>query len=192
MLVLLLSVRAVITTSYRLLCASHYNINNLAIVIKNAGTCISLYADDAIIYCSNYDAFFFNNLLEQALSIVNEWCLSNFININIQKNKYCIYGLRSKLNHIPDNSLRLGDHYKCHQYDYLGVLLDECLNMKLNYNIIFKKFSYKIFQFGKIKKFIDKYTRILVYKQTIMSLVEYVSFMLFLNRKCEIDKLQRL
>ena len=64
--------------------------------------------------------------------------------------------------------------------------------MKSNYNIIFKKFSYKIFQFGKIKKFIDKYTRILVYKQTIMSLVEYVSFMLFLNRKCEIDKLQRL
>ena len=64
--------------------------------------------------------------------------------------------------------------------------------MKANYNAVFKKFSYKIMQFGKIKKFIDKATRILVYKQTIFPLVEYVSFMLYPNRNCDIEKIQRL
>ena len=169
-------------------------INDLAITIRDVGTFISLYADDAVIYCSNNDLFLINNMLEQSLSVVHDWCMSNFININIQKIKYCIYGLRSTLNQNRVTQLRLGDQCIsiCHQYNYLGVHLDECLNIKSNYNSIFKKYSYKVFQFGKIKKFIDKKTRILVYKQTILPLVEYVSFMLYLNRKCEVDKLQRL
>ena len=57
---------------------------------------------------------------------------------------------------------------------------------------IFKKYSYKMMQFGKLRKFIDTKTRILVYKQTILPLVEYVSYMLYLNRRCDIEKLQRL
>ena len=169
-------------------------INDLAITIQNVGTRISLYADDAVIFCSNYDTFFVKSCLERALSIVNDWCTSNYININIQKTKYCIYGVRSKLNHDTNTSLRLGEQFisRCHQYNYLGIYLDECLNMKANYNAVLKKFSYKIMQFGKIKKFIDKATRILVYKQTILPFVEYVSFMLYLNRNCDIEKIQRL
>ena len=38
----------------------------------------------------------------------------------------------------------------------------------------------------------DSATRILVYKQTILPLVEYVSFMLCLNTTHDVDKLQRL
>ena len=169
-------------------------INDLAITIKNVGTSISLYADDAVIFCSNYDTFFIKNRLERALSVVNDWCISNYININIQKTKYCIYGTRSNLNQYVDTSLCLGDQAisRCHHYNYLGIHLDECLNMKSNYDAVFKKYSYKTFQFGKIKNFLDQTTRILVYKQTILPLVEYVSFMLYLNRNCDVEKLQRL
>ena len=53
--------------------------------------------------------------------------------------------------------------------------------MKSNFNQIIKKFANKIYQFGKIIKYINTETRILVYKQTIMPLVEYVSFTLNLN-----------
>ena len=113
-------------------------INDLAITIQNVGTRISLYADDAVIFCSNYDTFFVKSCLERALSIVNDWCTSNYININIQKTKYCIYGVRSKLNHDTNTSLRLGEQFisRCHQYNYLGIYLDECLNMKANYNAV--------------------------------------------------------
>ena len=81
---------------------------------------------------------------------------------------------------------------RCKQYNYLGVQLDECMTLTSNFNNIFKKFSYKIYQFGKIRKYLDIPTRILVYKQTILPLVEYVSFMLCLNNRSEVDKLQKL
>ena len=81
---------------------------------------------------------------------------------------------------------------RCNQYNYLGVILDECLTMKQNFNIVFQKFSYKIYQFGKIRKFLDCETRVLVYKQTVLPLTEYVSFVLCLNNKNDVDKLQIL
>ena len=37
-------------------------INDLAITIKTAGANIGLFADDAVIYCINYDQFFFIKL----------------------------------------------------------------------------------------------------------------------------------
>ena len=80
---------------------------------------------------------------------------------------------------------------RCLQYNYLGVLLDECMTLTANFNSIFKKFSHKIFQFGKIRKYMDTNTRVLVYKQTILPLVEYVSFMMCLNNVGEVEKLQR-
>ena len=81
---------------------------------------------------------------------------------------------------------------RCLNYNYLGVDLDECMTLSTNFNNIFKKYSCKIFQFGKIRKYLDKYTRNLVYKQTILPLIEYVSFMLCSNNACDVDKLKRL
>ena len=66
------------------------------------------------------------------------------------------------------------------------------MNLEANFNNIFKSFSYKIFQFSKIKNYLTQKTRILVYKQTILPFVEYVSFLLYLNRKYDVDKLQKL
>ena len=64
--------------------------------------------------------------------------------------------------------------------------------MKSNCNQIIKKFANKIYKFGKIVKYINTETRILVYKQTIMPLVEYVIFTLNLNtlHECEKQRMQ--
>ena len=43
-----------------------------------------------------------------------------------------------------------------------------------------------------MKGYLDKKPRILVYKQTILPLVEYVSFMLCFNNIRDVDKLQKL
>ena len=80
----------------------------------------------------------------------------------------------------------------CIQYTYLGVTLDETLNLESNFNAILKKFSYKLFQFSKVRKYLPINVRLQVYKQAVLPLVEYVSFLLFLNRKHDIDKLQKL
>ena len=169
-------------------------INDLALMIKNLHMSISLYADDAVIYCSNYDSFFVQQRLEASLSHIIAWCNQNYININIDKTKFCIYGTRAHVSTFEYNTLCCDEKEikRCHHYNYLGVLLDECLNLKQNYNSIFKKFSHKIYQFGKINKFLSVETRVLVYKQTILPLTEYVSFVLSLNNKHEVEKLQKL
>ena len=155
---------------------------------------ISLYADDAVIYGGNYDTYFVKNRLELALSHVIEWCNSNYININIGKTKFCIYGTRTNVSKFEVSTITANERqiHRCQQYQYLGVLLDECLTMKPNFNNIFKKFSYKIFQFAKIRKFLNIETRVLVYKQTVLPLIEYVSFVMCLNNKQHVDKLQKL
>ena len=64
--------------------------------------------------------------------------------------------------------------------------------MKQNFNTVFKKFGYKLYQFGKIRKYINPATRVLIYKQTVLPLTEYVSFVMTLNNKHEVEKLQKL
>ena len=169
-------------------------INDLALMVRQSRLNVSLFADDAVIYCSNHDQYFIQERLETALSKILKWCKENFINVNINKTKFCIYGTKARVDSFDVNKLgEVGNEIsRCHQYCYLGVKLDECLNLKQNYNTVFKKFSYKIYQFGKLKKYLDTPTRILVYKQTVMPLVEYVSFMLNMNTGQEVMKLQRL
>ena len=118
----------------------------------------------------------------------------NCINMNVDKTKFCVYGSRKMVDAFKDNTLGppTCQISKCHQYNYLGITLDECLNIHANFNTVFKKFSYKNYQFAKICKYVDKNTRILIYKQTILPLVEYVSFMICLNNKHDVEKLQKL
>ena len=169
-------------------------INDLAITTKELGVSISLYADDAVIYCSNHDSYFVKERLECILTRVIKWCNSNYININIDQTKFWIYGTRTNVSKYTDDNFMSNDRriHRCKQYQYLGVILDECLSMKPNFNSVFKKFSYKIYQFGKIRKFLDFETRLLVYKQTVLPLTEYVSFVMCLNTNREVDKLQKL
>ena len=107
-----------------------------------------------------------------------------------------IYGSRSNISRFNEVSLTSGDSqiHKCRHYQYLGVILDECLTMKqkFNFNSVFKINSYKIHQFGKIRKFLNHETRVLVYKQTVLPLTEYVSYVLSLNTKNDVEKLQKL
>ena len=169
-------------------------INDLAIKMRENGACIGLFADDAVIYCSNYDHYFLKIRLDHILEEVQAWCNLNCINMNVDKTKFCLYGTRKLVNTFKDKSIGPVDCQisQCHQYNYLGVSLDECLNMKSNFNILFKKFTYKNYQFGKICKYVDVSTRVLIYKQTVLPLVEYVSFMMCFNNKLDVDKLQRL
>ena len=162
--------------------------------MKSRGANIGLFADDAVIYCSNYDQFFIKTRLENILENIKNWCILNCINMNVEKTKFCIYGNRKIVDTFKDNTIGPPNSQisQCHQYKYLGVTLDECLNMQANFNTVFKKNSYKTYQFAKICKYVDKNTRVLIYKQTVLPLEEYVSFMMCLNNKHDIDKLQRL
>ena len=168
-------------------------INDIVKIAEQNNAHISLYADDAVLYVSSNDEQRLRNVMQNCLNDVTSWCVVNQINLNVSKTKLCCYGRRQSLKrinlniHLKNNPLNV-----CHQYNYLGIILDETMNMIANFNKIFKKYSYKLFQFSKIRHFLQTDVRILVYKQTILPLVEYVSYMLFLNRNVDISNLQKL
>ena len=92
----------------------------MAITVKNLGLKISLFADDAVIYCSNYDQYFVQIRIERALRQITDWCTKNCININIDKKKFCIYGTKTRVDTFENNTI--GEQGKqisrCHQYYY--------------------------------------------------------------------------
>ena len=168
-------------------------INDIAGIALKNGIQISLYADDAVIYLTSADATVMQSKLQSALNDITEWCRRNHIKLNTKKTKLCCYGTRHKLkNYQIDCDLYGTRLMVSKQYTYLGVILDETLSLSSNFNNLFKKFSYKLFQFTKIRKYLPPDIRLIVYKQAILLLVEYVSYLLYLNRKHDVDKLQKL
>ena len=71
--------------------------------------------------------------------------------------------------------------HPCQLYKYLGVILDEVMNLEANFNNIYKRFPNNVFQFSKIKNYLNSKTPILVYKQTVLPFMEYTSSLLFLR-----------
>ena len=168
-------------------------VNDIVNVTNGTDTKIKLYADDTVIYRSSNDVLSLLADLQLTLNEVSTWCKHNRINLNIGKTKPCYYGTRHLLNNCQlELKLDTTALHRCTQYKYLGVILDETMNMESNFNYIFKRLSYKIFQFSKIQHYLDTKNRLLVYKQTIMPYAEYAGFLLYLNRKHDSEKLQKL
>ena len=114
------------------------NINDLAYAVHDLGVGIFLYANDAVIYCKGINEDDVRTALEQSINCIDTWCSLNYININVDKTKFCIYGTRSKVKTVEYDRISYNTQsiHRCHQYNYLGVLLDECLNLSANFNKI--------------------------------------------------------
>ena len=97
-------------------------INDIVKVAYDCEIQISLYADDAVLYCTNSDRNILLHRMQHALDSVSAWCIANRINLNTKKTKYCIYGSRNLMSQY-DLALYFSDILlqRCKQYNYLGV-----------------------------------------------------------------------
>ena len=141
-----------------------------------------LYADDTIIYTSStcvVDAVRDNHL---ALNDVSKWCYLNRLSMNIKKTKHM---------HIPSNRescqcLDLlckvsvnGDRLEnVHTYNYLGVVVDECLNFTDFVDQKYNKANIRLFQLKRIRPYVTNDIACGIYKQTILPLIDYADFMI--------------
>ena len=148
-------------------------INDIVFVADTNDILISLYADDAVIYATSKSEATLKVKMQNFLNAVLSWSLKNSINVNISKTKLCCNGRQHRLK-ISDIVLNFRNNplTKCHQYNILGIILDETMKLESNFKSIFKKFSFKVFQFSKILRYMPQDTRITVYKQTILPVVE--------------------
>lgn len=89
---------------------------------------------------------------------------------------------------IDNRDLEYVDRFK-----YLGILLDRRLNFRLHHREIMKRLNDKIFLLCKIRKFINTFTAVIIFKSYILSYLEYGTIFLDcipLNLKNKRQRLQ--
>ena len=117
-------------------------VNDIINVSFDDNVKVTLYADNTVIYCRSDDMSDLQLKMQQTLYNVSAWCTNNHMNLNVKKTKPCYYGSRHQLKkcylklHLNNTQL-----HPCTQYKYLGVILDNTINMEANLNGIFKKFK---------------------------------------------------
>ena len=67
------------------------------------------------------------------------------------------------------------------QYNYLGLLLDNEMNLQSLFKNIKKRVSNKLFSLRKLRKYLTHDAAILVYKQTILPIFDYAGFFLLIT-----------
>ena len=113
-------------------------VNDIVNTTHNSDVKITLYADDTVIYYNSKNVMDLQQHLQDTVGKVSRWCNRNRINLNISKTKLCFYGTRHLLNNCNFAlSLDNSPLTRCTQYKYLGVILDETMNMEANFNYIF-------------------------------------------------------
>ena len=147
-------------------------INEIADIV-NCG--VVLYADDTVLYHND------KHILQNNLNRISKWCNNNLLTINAKKShsmKLKVCGELTDPDVQPDvpfviNSLNL---QPVKMYKYLGVLIDVNLNFQSHHNKVVANVQSKLSHFKKIRFFLTKRAAILIYKCTILPLLEYADF----------------
>ena len=168
-------------------------INDLIYELKDCKVSITLYADDTILYTGHEDIYkaYAENLL--AMTVLYDWCNQNRLSINLNKTKHMAIGKDCK-NDLAIPSIKLNGlkNENVHDYNYLGVIIDDKLSFDDMVDAKYKKINVRIHQLGKLRKYVNSEIAQVIYKQMILPLFEYADFMVESARKPKIDKLEKL
>ena len=113
--------------------------------------------------------------VQNDLNRFKKWCDQNQLTMNVQKTKYVIFGLRSQTKKLYNHELYIMEHQlqRVATYKYLGMILDMNLtfnnHLQQTYNVV----SHKCLLLSKLRKYIDTYTAVILYKSMILPVIEY-------------------
>ena len=134
-----------------------------------------MYADDCVVYYANNRLQSVVNMLERNLEYINNWCVSNRLRMNNSKTKVLYSSTKYRLDRLPRSVLNCGGNVIEHVYSYvyLGVTLDAEMSLNSYVTHLYNRVQVKLFTLMKIRKFIDKHTANVIYKQTILPIFDY-------------------
>ena len=112
-----------------------------------------MYADDTVIYYSDKNTRNIERIVNEEASVIQRWINENCLLLNLKKGKteFVIYG--SRLKNQPDCNVKINNEriYQPDCYEYLGLSLDNHLNLTLHYQKIYKRISSRIKLLAKIR-----------------------------------------
>ena len=125
---------------------------------------------------------------------VHLWCLENKLTLNAKKSEYVIYGTKKKCDGIQNFTLNIGKDRlnRVDSYKYLGTVLDSTLNGVKQLDKVRKQIAIKLMIFRKIRMHMSEKTAKMIYKSTILPILDYNDIIYNLLTKQQKLKLQRL
>ena len=153
-----------------------------------------LYADDTVIYHTDHDVNNRKVNLEKGLKKFTEWCDGNALTVNIKKSKYVLRGLKTQTRKIVDHNLLMRNSKldRVSSYNYLGVHLDMNVTFHKYLQGCIQRANHKIYMLSKIRRYIDFYTAVTIYKTMILPVMEYGDIAYDNSDQKLLDKLQTL
>ena len=147
---------------------------------------ILLYADNTILYYHHSDLNVIEKALSEDLATMSSWLEENEMILNPKKGKteIMLFGTMARLNQQQisiEVSYRSQTINVTKSYKYLGVMLDQSLNLSNHFSTVCKKISTRLRLLQKIRPFITMLAALRIYQSLIIPIATYCSLVNFEN-----------
>ena len=152
-------------------------INTIVNVILNAR--YFMYADDLAIIVGNKDPIITQQLIQEDLNRISDWCDSYRLTVNASKTKvlWC-HGERDYVDYSQYHYELKGSVLDVvSEFNYLGVLIDEVMCFRPQCEKIINSGNLRLYQLRKLRKYIDVNLSLLLFKQMILPVLDYGDIM---------------
>ena len=121
------------------------------------------------------------------------WCGRNVLTLNSKKTKVMIFPPNRQ---YPANQINIKIQKETVEivpkFKYLGLILDSKLSFQPHRADLIRRVQHKLYFLAKIRCYLTTYAALLIYKTTILPLLEYADYIYNPETKYEENKLQLL
>ena len=140
-----------------------------------------MYADDTVLYYAHKDVKIIEQKLTEDMSRLSEWFEQNELVVNLKtgKTECMLYGTGRKLSKFKEHELNIMHNNTVvnytTSYTYLGIHLDQTLNLTEHFNKIYKRLHGRLKLLLKIRKSMTTRAAASVYNAMILPVIMYCS-----------------
>ena len=149
-------------------------INNLP---KICGTGIQMYADDTVLYSTDPIK------LQESLDATLKWCGHIVLTINTLKTKWMMIGVTNRT--WNQNVKFIANNNQLEYVKYFAVHFDPLLNYSIHRQKLMNHVQMKLNYFAQIRCFLNNEAALLIYKTTILPLIEYADYIIDQNNQLQ-------
>jgi hypothetical protein len=163
-------------------------INDLPLHLNNAR--VTVYADDTVILVQAKELNVALEIANRNLEIIKDWLQFNSMMMNVDKCNAMIFNAV-----VTDNDKLLFDGSEIKQVravKYLGVYLDDQLNLSCHFEFLIGKLNQKIALLRRLSPKLDDCSRRMFFNSLIMPHIDYCSSYLLLMDEAKFKRIQKV
>ena len=153
------------------------------------------YADDTVIFHSHVpNDVQTSNIINEDLNNVKDWCIENKLSLNAKKTKAVVFTTRALTKTLYRPRLHIGNDAIAiaPSYNYLGITLDNHLNMKKQIGITKRNVEHKLYMFRRVRPNFPEAASLDVVKTMLLPVLDYGDLVYGVAPETILDNLQPL